>query len=69
MAGGQVEPAVEGPAVEPAGDVEPVEEPAQPSEEQLAAEQAAMVAKAFAPGEDAAKVTEEFIAEIVGADA
>jgi hypothetical protein len=69
MAGGQVEPAVEGPAVEPTGDVEPVEEPAQPSEEQLAAEQAALVAEAFAPAEDAGKVTKEFIAETVGADA
>jgi hypothetical protein len=72
MAGGQVaevEPAVEGPAVEPTGDVEPVEEPAQPSEEQLAEEQAALVAEAFAPAEDAAKVTKEFIAETVGADA
>jgi hypothetical protein len=65
----KVEPAVEGPAVEPTGDVEPVEEPAQVSEEQLAAEQAALVAEAFAPGEDAAKVTEEFIAETVGSDA
>jgi hypothetical protein len=35
----------------------------------LAAEQAALVAEAFAPGEDAAKVTEEFIAETVGSDA
>jgi hypothetical protein len=69
MAGGQVEPAVEGPAVEPTGDVEPVEEPAQVSEEQLAEEQAALVAEAFAPAEDAGKVTEEFIAETVGSDA
>jgi hypothetical protein len=69
MAGGQVEPVVEGPAVEPTGDVEPVEEPAQVSEEQLAEEQAALVAEAFAPAEDAGKVTEEFIAETVGSDA
>jgi hypothetical protein len=65
----KVEPAVEGPAVEPTGDVEPVEEPAQLSEEQLAEEQAALVAEAFAPAEDAGKVTEEFIAETVGSDA
>jgi hypothetical protein len=65
----KVEPAVEGPAVEPTGDVEPVEEPAQVSEEQLAEEQAALVAEAFAPAEDAAKVTKEFIAETVGSDA